>query len=51
MKEIPEDMKAFVKPKEQMTKEDYRVLGQYLMRKKIESIKSKFRRLFRHEKG
>ena len=51
MKDIPEDMKAFVKPKEQMTREDYRILGQYLIQKKMDSIKSKFRRLFKHEKG
>jgi hypothetical protein len=50
MKEIPEEMKPFVKPRDEMTREDYRILGQYLMHKKIDAMRTKFRRLFRHEK-
>jgi hypothetical protein len=42
---ITDEMKPFVK--ENMTREDYRILGQYLMQKKIDGIKSKFGRLFK----
>ena len=48
MKPITEEMKPFVN--EHMTREDYRVLGQYLMHKKIDSIRAKLRKVFHREK-
>jgi hypothetical protein len=47
MKDIPDDLKDLIKDKP--TKDDYRKLGEYLIRKKINAIKMKwhsFRRFF-----
>lgn len=43
---ITEDIKPFIKPREQMTREDYQLLGNYIIKRKIEKIKG----WFKHEK-
>lgn len=43
---IAEDIEPFIKPKEEMTRLDYQLLGHYLIKRKIEKIKG----WFKHEK-
>lgn len=49
MKDVPDDLKDLIK--DNPTKDDYRKLGEYLIRKKITAIKMKFDRFRRFLHG